>query len=234
MSNILQFQQKLNYTKSDFQVSVSVSEQEMTDWYKYTAQFYIKTTARDLTPTTEEKIGELVVNSYDDLGKTQTFTASFNHNSGEQITVTCQGSLDTSGNGDIIIKSVNYKQFFDGHLTAESFIITPHIRNDGIDEGEYYYSYSARVAIKPDLDSFFMTKYIDTSGSQSAYGRVEYSISVTFKTEKKEEITVYFTLIGTGGPNASCNYTIDGISPQWIDAPGRPRLLKYGNKLIKY
>ena len=235
MSNILQFQQKLNYTKSDFQVRVSVSEEEFTDWYKYTAQFYIKTTARDLTPTTEEKIGELVVNSYDDSGKNQTIIKHFTHSSGKLITVICQCSLDTSGNGSIIITAVNYEQFFDGHLTKDSFIITTHIKDNGIDEGEYYYSYYATVDIKSDLESFFNDKETKTTGySPSDYGHVNYSTSATFTTNKNEKVTVYLTLSGTGGPNASCNYTVDGISPQWIDAPGRPKLLKYGNKLIKY
>ena len=188
MSNILQFQQKLNYTASDFQVRVSVSEEEFTDFYRYTATFYIKTTATDLTPTTEINIGQLIVDSEDSSGKTQTFTANFNHNSGEQITVTCQGSLKTSGDGSITITSVTFPQIYDGHLTAESFIITPHSRYDRTDEGEDYYSYYARVAIKPDLDSFFMTKFVDTTESKADYGPVEYSISVTFNTNTKDTV----------------------------------------------
>ena len=236
MSNILQFQQKLNYTKSDFQVRVSVTEDEYTDYWIYTAEFYIKTTARDLTPTTEEKIGELVVNSYDDSGKNKTVITHFTHSSGKLITVICQCSLDTYGNGRIIITAVNYEQLFDGHLTSNSFTITPHINDKGFDEGEHYYSYSATVTIKPELDSFFMTKEVNTinfpSSEYGEYGHVEYSTSVTFKTKKSEEITIYFTLEGDG--NGSCSATVNGISPQWIDAPGRPRLLKYGNKLIKY
>lgn len=231
MSNILQFQQKLNYTKSDFQVRVSVTEDEYTDYSIYTATFYIKTTARDLTPTTEEKIGELVVNS-EESSKTQTFTTHFTHSSGKLITVICQYSLKTNGDGSVAILSVNYEQFFDGHLTENSFTITPYIIDKGIDEGEHYYSYYARVDIKPDLDSFFMTKYINTTESQKDYGPVKYPISVTFKTNKSEEVTIHFTLEGDG--SGSCSATVNGISPQWIDAPGRPRLLKYGNKLIKY
>ena len=233
MSNILQFQQKLNYTKSDFQVRVAVTEDEYTDYWIYTAEFYIKTTARDLTPTTEEKIGELVVNS-EESSKTQTFTTNFNHSSGKQITVICQGSLQTNGDGKVAIQSVNYEQFFDGHLTADSFIITPYSHYVKTDEGEDYYSYDAKVEIKPNLDSFFMTKLVNTSSSAIDYGPVKYSTSVTFKTKKSEEVTIHLTLNGTGGVNASCSATVNGISPQWIDAPGRPRLLKYGNKLIKY
>ena len=232
MSNILQFQQKLNYTASDFQVRVSVKKDEYTDYYIYTAQFYIKTTARDLTPTTEEKIGELVVNSEDSSGKTKTFGASFKHNSGQYITVTCQGSLKTSGDGSITIESVSYRQFFDGHLTADSFIITLDVRNDGVDLGESYYSYRAVVAVKPDLRSFFVLPVIANSNySESDYGSVKYSTYVTFTTKNSETVTVYLTLDCNNG---SGSITFDGVSPQWIDAPGRPRLLKYGNKLIKY
>ena len=49
-------------------------------------------------------------------------------------------------------------------------------------------------------------------------------------TIKNEIVTLYFHITGTG---SSCTGTCTGISPQWIDVPGRPRLLKYGSKLIK-
>lgn len=139
----------------------------------------------------------------------------------------CSGSVKSFSPTSIMIPGNQ----FDGHLTAESFIITPYRRLIDTSGGKDYYSYSARVDIKPDLDSFFMTKFINTNESEAKYGPVKYSIFVTFKTNKSEEVKIHFTLEGNG--KGSCSATFNGVSPQWIDTPARPRLLKYGNKLIK-
>lgn len=162
------------------------------------------------------------------------FTTQKNIQITVKVNLSGNGNSNPTGSIDSFVPTsfMNPGNQFDGHLTADSFIITPHINDKGIDEGEHYYSYYARVDINPELDSFFMTKFINTTESEADYGPVEYSIFVTFKTKKSEEVTIYFTLNGHG--DGSCDYTVNGISPQWIDAPGRPRLLKYGNKLIKY
>ena len=157
-----------------------------------------------------------------DVEVTITFNITGNGSNG------CSGSVENFSPTSIMVPSDNQ---FDGHLTAESFIITPHSRYDGSNDlDESYYSYYATVAINSDLQSFFEGTTVNTNTSESKHGTIEYSTSVTFTTKKSEVVTVYLKL---NGYNGACGYTFKGVSPQWIDVPGRPRLLKYGSKLIK-
>ena len=159
-----------------------------------------------------------------DVEVTITFNITGNGSDG------CRGSVNSISPTSIMVPGNQ----FDGHLTAESFIINLNSRLIDTSGGKNYYSYYARVSIKPDLDSFFMTKTVDTAESNADYRPFEYSTSATFTTKKSEEVTIHLTLkCNSDADDDSRNIIVNGISPQWIDVPGRPRLLKYGNKLIK-
>ncbi len=240
MNKILQFkpiiEESLTLTASMFDIQYNYSIEGIK--HSYWASIAPKAAYKKYFKGTSEYSDKIVNNSANtisgvvsaklitikDVEVTITFNITGNGSNG------CSGSVENFSPTSIMVPSDNQ---FDGHLTAESFIITTYSRLIDTSGGKNYYSYSARVAIKPDLASFFMREFIDTTESQANYGTVEYSTSVTFTTNKNENVTVYLTLEGTGGPNASCTATFNGVSPQWIDVPGRPRLLKYGSKLIK-
>lgn len=235
MSNILQFKPIIEKSLTllpvmfDIQYNYSVEGNKYSYWASIapTAAYkkYFKSTSGysnrivDYSGNTISGVVSAKLITIKDVEVTITFNITGNGSNG------CSGSVKSISPTSIMVPGNQ----FDGHLTEDLFDISYHALKAG-DLGDYYWEYWVDVAAKSSIREFF-SLYRDSSNTEtSVFGSWSGSVKATLTTIKNEIVTLYFYITGTGD---SCTGTCTGISPQWIDVPGRPRLLKYGNKLIK-
>ena len=167
MNNILQFkpivEEPLTLTASMFDITYMNSKAEDHAGIKYFSywviiepidaykKYFKSTLARsdkiiDYSGNTISDVVSAKLITIKDVEVTITFNITGSMNS-------CSGSVQSFSPTSIMIPGNQ----FDGHLTAESFIITPHVHYDRIDLdlGNRYYSYYATVDVNFDLQSFF-------------------------------------------------------------------------------